>query len=135
MYGAVHAIRRRVAKHRGERADREQKGRSTWDNEIEGALCELAYCKRHGTYWSGMTRLRARDGGSVEIRWTGYPNGGLIIYDHDDDEAVVVLGKGYAPTYSYVGYIKVAEGRRLGERTDFGILVPASRLKPLEVFA
>lgn len=128
---ASHGLLRRYEKLQGKRGDRIQKERSNWDNEIEGACAELAWAKRLGVYWTGVSNLKAKDGADMEVRWTKHEGGGLIIYPHDDDQSVFVLAKGYAPEFRFVGWLRGAEGKAVGNPTDFGILVPAERLRSM----
>ena len=130
--GATHGILRRFMKHNGMRSERSQKMASSWDNEIEGALAELAWCKMRGRFWSGMSGIKATDAGKVEIRWTRHESGGLIYYpDRDKDTSTFILAKGWAPRYEFVGYLTGAEARSMGKTTEFGMLVDAGRLHPL----
>lgn len=128
---ASHGLLRRYEKLQGKRGDRIQKERSNWDNEIEGACAELAWAKHLGVYWTGVSNLKAKDGADMEVRWTKHDGGGLIIYPHDDDQSVFVLAKGYAPEFRFVGWLRGAEGKVVGNRTEFGILVPAERLRSM----
>jgi hypothetical protein len=125
---AMHGLVRRIDKHKGLRGDRIQKERSTWDNEIEGACAELAWCKARGIYWAGVADIRSKDNREVEIRWTKHEHGGLIVYPHDKDESIFVLAKGFAPDFRFVGWLTGARGKELGEKTDFGHLVPEDKL-------
>lgn len=128
---ASHGLLRRYEKLAGRRGDRIQKERSNWDNEIEGACAELAWAKYSGSYWSGVEKLRAKDGAGVEVRWTKHKEGGLIIYDTDDDSAVFVLAKGFAPEFSFVGWLRGKEAKKLGRLTEFGLLVRQEDLRPI----
>lgn len=128
--GATHAIYRRCMKHRGLRGDRVQKEVSTWDNEINGALAEVAFCKWRNKYWSGVTGLRANDAPDAEVRWTKHEgNGGLIVYDHDKDEAIYVLMDGGPPVFNVVGFMRGREAKAVGNRVSFGILVDRAQLR------
>jgi len=129
---ASHGLLRRYEKLAGKRGDRIQKEQSTWDNEIEGACAELAWCKLYKHYWTGVTGLRAKDGGNVEIRWTRWPAGGLIVYPHDKDDAIFVLSRGAAPTYNFIGWLTGGDGKRLGKKTNFGYLVPENLITLFE---
>jgi hypothetical protein len=127
---ASHGLIRRHQKLSGNRQDRQQRHRSTWDNEIEGVCAELAFCKWRGVYWSGVSGIRAKDGGTVDIRWTKhYGTGGLIVYPHDDDTAVLVLMEGASPTYEIVGWMRAQDAKRDEWLRDFGYLVPRSELR------
>jgi len=125
---ASHAILRRYEKLAGKRSDRIQKEQSTWDNEIEGACAELAWCKLYNHYWTGVTGLRAKDGGDAEVRWTKWPSGGLIIYPHDKDDSIFVLARGSAPRYEFVGWLTGGDGKKVGKTTPFGYLVPENQI-------
>ena len=125
---ASHGLLRRYEKLQGKRGDRIQKERSTWDNEIEGSCAELAWAKSQGKFWTGVSDLKAKDGADVEIRWTKHEDGGLIVYPHDDDNAVFVLAKGFAPEFKFVGWLRGRDGKALGRSTSFGYLVPVDKL-------
>jgi len=127
-YAAFHGVDRRTKKLEGKRGDREQKDRSTWDNEIEGACAELAWCKFRKCYWSGLSGLRSRDGGLVEIRWTKHSDGGLIVYKNDRPDAIFVLARGFAPTFFFVGWIRGVAAKEGARQTSFGLLLPAEKL-------
>ena len=57
-------------------------------------------------------KRRADVGQGIEVRWTSYIGGNLIVYpnDRDDDVAVLVCGK--SPTYFIVGWLPVAFAKR-----------------------
>jgi hypothetical protein len=129
---ASHGILRRYEKLSGRRGNRVQKEQSSWDNEIEGACAELAWCKLYGHYWTGVSNIRAKDGGDAEVRWTKHPNGGLIVYPHDKDDSIFVLARGTAPTFEFVGWLTGGDGKKFGRVTDFGYLVSAPQLTVFE---
>jgi hypothetical protein len=129
-FAASHGLVRRHAKLSGNRGDRMQRYRSTWDNEIEGVCAELAFCKLRGIYWSGLGGIRAKDGGEVDVRWTKHEGtGGLIVYPHDPDDGRIVLMDGFAPTYRVIGWIVGVEAKRDEWLKDFGYLVPRNELR------
>ena len=130
---ANHGVYRRVKMHEGKRENREQKERSIWDNEIEGACAELAWAKYWGQYWTGLSGLRSQDAAGAEVKWTRYPDGGLIINENCKNHEVLVLAKGFAPTFYFVGWITAGEGRPLAKRTSFGKLLPEEFLYPFEI--
>lgn len=129
---ASHGVLRRYEKLAGRRGDRVQKQCSDWDNEIEGACAEYAWAKFRQQFWTGVVGVGARDGVEVEVRWTKHAHGGLIVYPHDDDDSVYVLARGRAPEFRFVGWLRGGEGKQYGRPTDFGLLVPATLLHPLE---
>jgi hypothetical protein len=128
---ASHGLLRRYEKLLGRRGDRIQKEESTWDNEIEGACAEFAWAKHLGVPWSGVSDLRAKDGGEMEVRWTKWPNGGLIVYAHDSDESMYVLAKGRAPVYRFVGWLRGGEAKKLASPQSFGLLVDSRKLRAM----
>lgn len=133
-YAAFHGIMRRKDKLDGLRSDREQGCKSTWENEIEGACAELAYCKSRGWYWSGLTAIRTPDAGRVEIRWTRREGtGGLIIYRTDHNDTPCLLLDGFAPHYRVIGWLYAREGKleKFLEPEGY-FLVPRKLLRPLE---
>lgn len=128
-YAAFHGLWRRTKKLSGEHADREQTlKRSTWDNEIEGACAELAYCKFRGIYWTGATGLRSVDGGRDEIKWTHHNGGGLILNRSASDGVRYILVDGFAPQYRIVGWMLGREGKRDNYWTRDYFLAPRSDL-------
>lgn len=127
-----HGLLRRYEKLLGRRGDRIQKEDSSWGNEMDGVCAEFAWCKYLGLFWTGVSGLRAKDGGGMEVRWTKHAHGGLIVYPHDNDDSVYVLAKGNAPTYRFVGWLTGAEAKRLADRKDFGMLVHPSKLRGMD---
>lgn len=124
-YAAMHALERRAKKLGGERGDRMQRGPSTIDDEIEGCVAELAYCKYCNVYWSGLSCVRAVDAGEVEVRWTKhYNHGGLVVYPDESNERMYVLMDGVHLTKRIIGWLPGRVAKRAEHLTDFGYLVP-----------
>lgn len=128
-YAASHGLLRRYEKLLGRRKDRIQKEHSSWNNEIEGACAELAWCKHLGLYWSGVSDLRAKDGGGMEVRWTKHDHGGLIVYEHDNDDSIYVLAKGRAPNYRFTGWLRGGEAKKIAVPQPFGLLVDEKKTR------
>ena len=79
-------------------------------------------------------KRRADVGQGIEVRWTSYQGGNLIVYpnDRDDDVAVLVVGK--SPVYYIVGWLPVAFAKRKrfkNPRQD-SWWVDQSNLNPIE---
>jgi hypothetical protein len=57
-------------------------------------------------------KRQADVGKGIEVRWTSYMGGNLIVYpnDRDDDVAVLVVGK--SPTYYIAGWLPVSFAKR-----------------------
>jgi hypothetical protein len=134
VLAATHGILRRKEKLEGKRTDRAQNGRSSWDNEIEGACAELWYSKWRERYWSGVSHLKASDCGNEEVRWTRHlSTGGLIVYPHDVDNAKLILLEGFAPRYLIVGWLWAYEGKEQQFLAEYGYyLVPRNRLRKVD---
>lgn len=112
-----HGVDRRMKKLNGERGDRPQSDRSTWDNELEGSCTELALNKYYGLYPTSLAGLRAPDSLEWEIRWTNwYDSGGLLIYPDDANDRRYLLLDGFAPNYRIIGW---AFGREAKQRDHF----------------
>lgn len=127
-FAAMHGIHRRMKKLEGARGDRIQKEMSSWDNEINGAGAELAFCKWRKCYWSGLSGLKAADG-TAEVRWTRhYDTGGLIVYPQDDDSAYYTLADGGPRTFRFIGYLSGKQAKELATQTNFGMLVERQHL-------
>jgi hypothetical protein len=131
-FGATHGILRRHKKHEGMRKDRQQSQKSSWDNEINGCLAEIAWCKMRGVYWTGLSDIKAKDGGNVEIRWTHHENtGGLIIYNNDSDDTRFVLAEGYPPEICFVGWLNGKDAKKLAVSRNGINIVPRESLNLL----
>jgi hypothetical protein len=127
---ASHAVLRRSRKQH--RSDRAQNGASSWDNEIQGSLAELAWCKHRNIYWSGVSDIHAKDGGNIEVRWTHHThNGGLIIYPNDGDQDIFVLAEGYAPTIYFVGWIHGGPAKQMATIRGNISIVDRSKLRKI----
>ena len=92
--------------------DKNANGQYTWDYEMEAAIAELAYCKSRKIYWSGISKIAAKDGGNVEIRWASKSHYGLIIYEYDDDESHFVLVDGSLCNKRIIGYMKAKDCKK-----------------------
>ena len=127
---ACHGILRRYEKLCGKRGDRPQKERSSWDNEIEGACCELAVANWLGVPWSGAQKFQAVDVGSFEVKWTRHQGkGGLIVHTYMDDDVKYVVFDGFAPQYFFVGWAYGHEAKHDEFMTRHGYyLLPRNRL-------
>lgn len=110
---ASHGLLRRYEKLQGKRGDRAQIEESDWNNEIEGACCELAVANWLGIPWSGARKLRAEDVGEFEVKWTRHDGkGGLIVQKYMDDDAKYLLFDGRSPQYKFVGWAYGKEAKK-----------------------
>lgn len=51
-------------------------------------------------------------GSFVEVKWTRYENGQMIIYENDRNTDVAILVTGSSPNYSLAGWIPVAMAKK-----------------------
>ena len=79
-----------------------------WDEHIEGACAEMAVAKHFDIYWDGSNgTYKLPDlSGSMQVRWTPYENGKLIVRPADDEYCKYVLVTGKCPSYTIRGYIQ-----------------------------
>lgn len=81
-----------------------------WGNHIEAAGSELAVSKATNRHWHlSLSGYSAPDVGTLHVRQTTKPDGGLIVRGVDPDEHYFVLVTGMMPVYEVVGYIMAAE--------------------------
>jgi hypothetical protein len=59
-----------------------------------------------------QAKRNADVGKGIEVRWTSYTGGNLIVYPSDRDSDVAVLVVGKSPTYHIVGWLPVAFAKR-----------------------
>jgi hypothetical protein len=57
-------------------------------------------------------KRRADVGQGLEVRWTSYVGGSLIVYPNDRETDIAVLVVGKSPIYYIVGWLPVAFARR-----------------------
>ena len=79
-----------------------------WEENMEGACAELAAAKVLNVYWDGSNgTYKLPDlSGSMQVRWTPYENGKLIVRPADDEYCKYVLVTGKCPNYTIRGYIQ-----------------------------
>ena len=80
---------------------------NTWGRHVEGAMAELAFCKNYGLYWGGVGQISGSDvyGTNIEIRWTPYPSGKLIVQLNDKDDHIFWLLTGKFGQYTIHGFM------------------------------
>ena len=114
--------------------------RDEWKNDIEGALCEMAFCKAFGMYWDGsVNTFKNPDvpGTPIQIRGTEYPNGNLIIRENDPDDDLYILVVGSSPNYKIIGGIYGHQGKVdefINNPNNQGScwMIPQTRVFPIE---
>ena len=112
---------------------------NAWQNDIEGALAEMAFAKLLNVHWDGkIGKIEKGDVGHWEIRQTKMPDGHLLIYPSDLNDASYVLMTGQKGVYEVRGWILGREGKQhkywradvTGYRPCFW--VPQSDLRSIE---
>ena len=87
-----------------------------WEDEIEGACAEKAVAKLLDVYYDeSVGRFRGStlgDVGQLEVRWTGRPDGCLIIRPDDNMSRRFVLVTGNLGAYRVPGWITGRDARR-----------------------
>jgi len=51
-------------------------------------------------------------GQSIEVKWTKWLDGHLIIHNHDRDTDIAILCVGTAPNYQVIGYIPISAAKK-----------------------
>lgn len=89
-------------------------GTGVWNIDIQAAGAELALAKLLGRYWNDTAEPDdAGDVGErVQVRWTRYDDGCLLLHPEDPDEHYYFLAVGSMPRYTIAGYIRGADGKR-----------------------
>lgn len=114
--------------------DREENKETVFDNEVNGAMAELAWSKLHGIYWSGMSYITGPDTSKGEVRWTyRFDTGGLPIYKRDKDSSLYILADGYYPIIRFIGMIWGWEARKNKVMKDKLPVCPREKLHELKI--
>ena len=73
-------------------------------------------------------------GTNIEVRWTRWNMGHLIVYPTDREEDIAILVVGKSPTYRIAGWIpvKVARSNRYKHSSQDSWWVDQSNLQPIE---
>jgi len=79
---------------------------------LAAELCVARYFGLDYDMSDNKGKIRADVARGIEVKWTSYIGGNLIVYpsDRDDDVAVLVVGK--SPDYYIVGWLPVAFAKR-----------------------
>lgn len=141
LHGALAGITRRCKSIGWASTDYVNGGMEPWDRDIEAACAEVAVAKALGWYYDYSVGRYCGQGGDVldlQVRWTKYPDGRLVIRTRDDDNATYVLVTGAAPAFTIVGWITGADAKVAEWLSDPGgrglecWMVPQSALRPLQ---
>lgn len=87
--------------------------RSIGDN-LDGAWAEAAVAKFSNVYWSGTWKnfTAVPDVGRVDVRYTRYDNGKLLLQQEDAADALYVLVTGVPPVFTIRGACLGRDGKR-----------------------
>lgn len=81
-------------------------------HDVFGAMGEAALAKKMGRFWLGewlnhrAPDVATDDNRNVQVRWTKYSNGHLLIQRRDDPAAYYVLVTGEPPTFTVCGWYR-----------------------------
>lgn len=88
-----------------------------WNQDIHGAIGELAFSRMLGVSWDNMIAGDANkqpDVGGFEVKAISEPNFRLIVRDNDESDQLMALVYGKDNIFTAVGWIRAGDGRRLG---------------------
>jgi len=85
--------------------------------EAESVAAEWAVAKYYGLPFepaeaNNHFKNKADVGNALEVKWTKYPDGSLIIYESDRKTDIAVLVVGKSPSYVIKGWIPVTMAQR-----------------------
>ena len=79
---------------------------------LAAELCVARYFGLDFDISASQGKRNADVGKGIEVRWTSYVNGSLIIYPNDRDSDIAVLVVGKSPEYLIAGWIPVSFAKR-----------------------
>lgn len=85
--------------------------------EAEGIAAEWAVAKYYNLPFDPVQsnefyKKQADVGNAIEVRWTKYTDGSLIVYEYDRKTDIAVLVVGKSPTFVIKGWIPVAVAQK-----------------------
>ena len=81
-------------------------------------------------------KLHADLGGNVEVKWTKYKDGHLLLSDRDRDSDIAILVTGQSPIYYLCGWIPIKTAKRPArKRSDGAYWINQSDLNPMLTLA
>jgi hypothetical protein len=84
----------------------------------------------------GGFKLHADIGGNVEVKWTRYKDGHLLLSDRDRDSDIAILVTGKSPVYYLAGWIPIKAAKRpTRKRSDGAYWINQSDLNPMSDLA
>jgi len=112
MVGAMRKALHRLAAYEGQKKPNDNEQRSGPDidpwNEVESACAEYSVSFKTHRHWLAdfSSKKKTVDiAPDIEVRFTKYANGHLLIYDEDLDDCRYVLVTGALPEYSIRGWL------------------------------
>ena len=117
MQGALVGVMRHTECIRKHTKLNQQDAKVGWQNDIEGALGEMAWAKAVNKYWSGASTFlengsSVSDVDDIEVRTTPLDSGKLILRVNDSDTKRFVLVTGLDGRYVIRGFIFGSEGKQ-----------------------
>jgi hypothetical protein len=90
-----------------------EKRGDTWGIEVESSLAEIAVAKALRMYWDGGTNTFKRgDVGNLQVRWTSYPTGKLLVRQSDKDDEIFILVIGRTTDFNVTGWAYGKEAKQ-----------------------
>lgn len=83
-----------------------------YSESIAAELCVARYFGLDFDINASKGKRMADVGKGIEVRWTSYVNGSLIVYPNDRESDIAVLVVGKSPEYLIAGWIPVSFARR-----------------------
>lgn len=115
--------------------------RDPWGTDVESSAAELAVSRATGRHWPMTMEAGGEDvAGGIQVRSTRRPNGCLLMYPGDSDDAPYVLARGSGARWELAGWIMGGDGKTPEYHTDRlrngdEYLVPAAALRPVDELA
>lgn len=98
--------------------DRDFLHANTYDylvNHAESVGSEWAVAKYLGLPYDPFTcnlKSKADVGNGIEVKWTKYDQGQLIVHEYDRQQDIAILVTGQSPTYRIAGWIPIAMAQK-----------------------
>lgn len=116
---------------------KDPEGIDDWSGHINAAIAEAMVAKMLNKFWYRVSSNQYQypgDVGDVQVRWTKYTNGHLLVYDADNSAQRVYLVVGAYPTMRVAGSIMIGKAKKPEYfRQDAGYYwIPQDKLEALD---
>ncbi|NCW67273.1 MAG: hypothetical protein EBV86_01720 [Marivivens sp.] len=104
-------------------------------SEAVGAEVAVSKYFNQPVNWDGF-KEKADVGRNIEVKWTKWKDGSLILRDHDPADHIAILVTGSLPKYFICGWIPIAVARRPShKRSDGAWWIGQQDLHPMANFS